>query len=224
MPAQQNCALRFPLARRVDLISLYRRQKFVCAIRVRTAHCASIASRLLTAWLAAQAGGSLARARRPVGYAGRPKGCFDRSGCCSTRRPAEIAKKDLALFRQDHVQHVADTSPRPWCSVPGPAGGPATVRRGSSVASSACGWWQACVVARPIVSFQMRVSPRQLLPRTLGRGSYTHGACIPRVCGPWGALALARQRDGGALHLPICALHSSTFENRRACVKSTYKY
>ena len=62
--------------------------------------------------------------------------------------------------------------------------------------------WSACVVAGLIVCLQARVSPRQILPRTLGGGSYTHRAHIPRLSRLWGPLPAAWQRDGGARYLP----------------------
>ena len=89
----------------------------------------------MPARLAAPPGSSCARTRRLVGCADQPQRCFDKSERCSTRRPAAIVGKDLVLFRHDHAHRVAGTSPRPWCCVPGPAGEPATARRGSSVAS-----------------------------------------------------------------------------------------
>ena len=153
---------------------------------------------------AAPPGSSRARTRRLVAGADQPqRRCFNRSERCSTRRPAAIVEKDLVLFRHDHAHRVAGTSPRPWCCVPGPAGGPATACRGSSVASWAFGHgWSACVVAGLIVGLQARVSPRQILRRTPGHGSYTHGARIPHPCGLLGPLSAAGQRDGGARYLP----------------------
>ena len=65
--------------------------------------------------------------------------------------------------------------------------------------------WSACVVAGLIVCLKARVSPRQILPRTLGAGSYTHCARMPRLCGLLGPLSAAGQRDGGARYLPHCS-------------------
>ena len=62
--------------------------------------------------------------------------------------------------------------------------------------------WSACVVAGLIVCLQARVSPRQIRPRTLGGGSYTHCARIPRICGLWGPLPAAWQCDGAARYPP----------------------
>ena len=64
--------------------------------------------------------------------------------------------------------------------------------------------WSAGGVAGRIVCLQARVTPRQILRRTLGGGSYTHCARIPRLCGLWGPLPAAWQRDGGARYLPVC--------------------
>ena len=106
-----------------------------------------MSSRLVPARLAAPSGSSHPRTRRLVGRADRPQRCFDKSERSSTRRPAAIVEKDLVLFRHDHAHHVAATRPRPWHCVPGPAGGPATAHRGSSVASWA--WsWLVCVRGR----------------------------------------------------------------------------
>ena len=72
------------------------------------------------------------------------------------------------------------------------------------------------MVAGLIVCLQARVSPRQILPRTLGGGSYTRGARIPRLCGLWGPLPAAWQRDGAARYLPVCMGYPVQIANRRA--------
>ena len=64
--------------------------------------------------------------------------------------------------------------------------------------------WSAGGVAGLIVCLQARVSPRQIMRRTPGHGSYTHGARIPRLCGLWGPLSAAWQRAGGARYRPVC--------------------
>ena len=69
--------------------------------------------------------------------------------------------------------------------------------------------WSACVVAGLIVGLQVRVSPRQIRPRTRGGGSYTHCARIPRLSGLWGPLSAAWQRDGAARYLPALLVQST---------------
>ena len=121
-------------------------------------------------------GSSCARTRRLVGCADQPQRCFDKSERCSTRRPAAIVGKDLVLFRHDHAHRVAATRPRPWCCVSGPAGGPATARRGSSVAISA---WSLMVCVRGRRTHRLPPSTGLAAPDSAAhaRGRFSHALC-----------------------------------------------
>ena len=156
---------------------------------------------------AAPPGCSCAPKRWLVGRADQLQGCFDRSERCSTRRPAAIVGKDLVLFRHDHAHPLTVSLPHAQglgaAFLGRRAGLPPRAEAARSQAGLGHGW-SACVVAGLIVGLQARVSPRQILQRTLGHASYTHGARIPRLCGLWGPLPAAWQRDGAARYPPVC--------------------
>ena len=112
-------------------------------------------------------------------------------------RPADEADgRTWSGALQREARQVAGAVSRPLGRFMEKPRGPVSVRRASSLASSACGGC-CCVRAHRIHLLpEPRGSPRQSSSRTPICAWHVRWARIARVCEPWGAPWLARLRRG----------------------------